>query len=101
MESIPLKECKDGYTYKIHSRNLTCGVFRVKDAGFIGIREKFGSTYLFTEFHRDTGAPYGTVSPKTEIEKCPVLDLRESIGTFCSECDKLVEFRPEYPDKTG
>jgi hypothetical protein len=29
--------------------------------GFIGIREKFNHEYLFTEYHYDTGAPYGTV----------------------------------------
>ena len=32
----------------------------IKDrSGFIGIREKFGSKYLFMEYHYETGAPFG------------------------------------------
>lgn len=98
---IPLEDCKHRYTYRIHSRNLTVGVFDKERKGFVGIREKFGTHYLFTEFHRETGAPYGTVSPKEEIEKCPLLDIREDLGTFCADCDKHVEFHKENPDGTG
>lgn len=68
---IPLSECKHGYLYKIFSRNLRLGVFDSGDNGFIGIREKFGREYLFTEYHWDIGPPFGTVSPKEELEKCP------------------------------
>lgn len=70
-EYIKLENCKHGYLYKINSRNLDYGVFNEKDKGFIGIREKFGQTYLFTEYHWDTGAPYGTVTPIEEISKIP------------------------------
>lgn len=100
-EMIPLKDCKDGYIYRIHSRNLIVGLFNKENSGFIGIREKFGHHYLFTEFHRETGAPYGTVSPKEEIGKCPLADLRESLGSFCQTCEKPVDFRKENPDGTG
>jgi hypothetical protein len=94
---IPLNECRHGYTYRIRSRNLTVGVFDSEKSGFVGIREKFGSRYLFTEFHRDTGAPYGTVSPNAEIEKCPLEDIRESFGTVCSECKVPVDWKPNDP----
>ncbi len=60
---IKLKNCKDRFLYKIDSRNLSYGVFNLAANGFIGIREKFGDRYLFTEYHWDTGAPYGTVRP--------------------------------------
>lgn len=100
-DMIPLKDCKDGYIYRISSRNLIVGLFNKENGGFIGIREKFGSRYLFTEFHRETGAPYGTVSPKEEIEKCTLPDLREDLGSFCSNCEKLVDFKKEKPDGTG
>jgi hypothetical protein len=60
---IALGDCKHGQVYKINSRNLSFGVFKMGVYGFIGIREKFGSRYLFTEFHWDTGAPFGTVMP--------------------------------------
>lgn len=29
--------------YRIHSRNLSCGVYSAKREGFIGIRDKFGN----------------------------------------------------------
>jgi len=67
---MPLDQCKKGYLYKIDSRNLSYGVYDGKQ-GFIGIREKFGSKYLFTEFHYDQGAPYGTVFPEKELEQVP------------------------------
>ncbi len=78
VEYIPLANCKHGYTYKINSRNLSFGVYDKDTQGFVGIRTKFGERYLFTEFHWDTGAPFGTVRPKKELEKCPIQNLDES-----------------------
>lgn len=98
---IPLKECQHGYTYRIVSRNLSIGVFNKENSGFVGIREKFGDRYLFTEYHRDTGAPYGTVAPQEEIEKCPVDDIRERFETICIECGGLVDFVKKNKDGTG
>jgi len=74
---IPLEECKDGFLYKISSRNLTFGVYRAEVKGFVGIREKFGNEFLFTEFHYDTGAPFGTVFPKEGLEQCPITPINE------------------------
>lgn len=68
---IPLSECKHGALYRIFSRNLSLGVFNEAAQGFIGIREKFGRYYLFTEYHWDTGAPFGTVHPKELLEMVP------------------------------
>jgi hypothetical protein len=78
MQTIPLTECKHGYLYRISSRNLAFGVFNENSQGFVGIREKFGNRYLFTEFHWDTGAPFGTVHPKELLEECPITDLASS-----------------------
>lgn len=77
MNYIPLDQCENGYLYKIQSRNLSFGVYRQEVKGFVGIREKFGSKYLFTEYHWDTGPPLGTVHPITKLEKCPVEQLNE------------------------
>jgi hypothetical protein len=71
MERIPLEECKHGGLYRIHSRNLSLGVFNEQSQGFIGIREKFGCYYLFTEYHWDTGPSFGTVSPVEFLEMYP------------------------------
>lgn len=66
MTYLPLKDCIPGRVYRIKARNFTLGVFDGRE-GFIGIREKFGHRYLFTEDHWDTGAPHGTVQPIEDI----------------------------------
>lgn len=63
---IKLAECKPRTVYRLNSRNLEIGVFNGSE-GFIGIREKFDRRYLFTEYHHDTGAPFGTATPLEEI----------------------------------
>lgn len=68
---ISIDDCKDRYLYKLSSRNLTFGVYNAEHKGFIGIREKFGATYLFTEYHWDTGKPFGTAKALEEIEELP------------------------------
>jgi len=74
---ISLKECKHGGLYKIRARNFEYGVFIEEKQGFIGIRLKFQDRFLFTEYHWDIGAPYGTVKPLEFIEMCPLDDIRE------------------------
>lgn len=95
---IPLDQCQKGSLYRIDSRNLAFGVFDGVD-GFIGIREKFGSRYLFSEYHYDTGAPYGTVKPLELLEICPLSDIRETIGTFDGVTKRPVKF--DTPIKDG
>lgn len=53
-------EMEDRRVYRIQSRNLVVGVWSAKDKGFIGIREKFKTLYLFTEYHADSGGVHGT-----------------------------------------
>lgn len=59
-----------GHLYRIRSRNLPYGVYDGR-GGFIGIREKFGALYLFTELDYDLGAPYGTVTVKEDLGPVP------------------------------
>ena len=83
---IPMDECVERGVYEINSRNLLAGVYDGK-GGFIGIRLKFKSRYLFTEYHWDTGTPYGTVQPIKLIEMLPEgIEARERYDepTTCS-----------------
>ena len=97
---IPLEKCKDRFLYRIHSRNLEFGVYSEREKGFIGIRQKFGSEYLFTEYHWDTGAPCGTVKPQEELYLIPEdLILNESLGTKDQTTGRLIEF--DKPIKDG
>lgn len=81
---IPKEQCVDRGVYRIKSRNLTVGVYREAVGGFIGIRLKFNSEFLFEEYHYDNGPPFGTVEP---IELLPdvlaaAVEMRETIGTI-------------------
>lgn len=90
---LPLNECKDRHLYQIHSRNLSYGVYNEQTKGFIGIRNKFGDNYLFTEYHRDADPTFGTVFPKKELGRIPDdLELKETLGTIDNKSKRPVEF---------
>lgn len=96
---IPLDACKERRLYRIRSRNLRLGVFRERTGGFLGLREKFGSIFVFEEFHWDTGEPFGTVQPVEELpESLPdSIVLEDSLGSMCGTCEADIEYR-NYPD---
>jgi hypothetical protein len=87
-EMIPMDQCKHGVVYKIHSRNLSFGVFNNEDNGFIGIRLKFDSRFLFTEYHWDGSKSFGTVRPEAEVLPLPegILVREREPGSFCFTC---------------
>ena len=69
---LPIEKCEHSGLYRILARNFSLGVYHLKDQGFIGIRQKFTMVFLDTEFHWDTGVPYGTVKPIEFLEWCPI-----------------------------
>ena len=71
---IKIEDCIHGGLYKVDCRNFSYGVFNKKDSSFIGIRHKFGYTYLFSEYHWDSGPPFGTAKPLGFIKKCDLPD---------------------------
>lgn len=75
MKYLNRAQMKDGCVYAIICRNAYVGVWREHSQGFIIPRNKFGTWYLFLEYHWDTGAPYGTAKPYAFIEDCPIIDL--------------------------
>ena len=70
-EWIPVSECRDGWLYYVHARNSNAGIYCLAEKGFVISRLKFSDNFLFTEYHWDTGEPYGTVKPLREIKKAP------------------------------
>ena len=91
--NIPLTECKHRGIYKLSSRNLSLGVFNKFSNGFIGIREKLGDLYLFTEYHWDNGPPFGTASPYEFVGTLPDdIEVRETVEAFDRETRRLVNF---------
>jgi hypothetical protein len=101
---IPVDECQDRRLYRIHSRNLNIvGVYNAEHQGFIGIREKFGSRYLFMEFHWDTGMPFGTVQPDEstpEILPDDILLAERLEGSIC-QCGVDVDFIQDDPKSSA
>jgi len=68
---LRLEDCAPRTVYRLRSRNLAYGAFDGKD-GFIGIRKKFGNTFLDTEYHWDyKRGPYGTVKPLEAVAILP------------------------------
>ena len=90
MDHIPLEDCKDGFIYRLGSRNLRYGIFNKETKGFTGIRTKFDSVFLFEEYHWDIGAPYGTAHPVEEI-----MELSSELPISDDQL-QLVLFRIEY-----
>jgi len=92
-DRIPLVQCQDRHVYRLFSRNLSFGVFRMTTRGFIGIRRKFDSRYLFEEYHWDTGAPHGTANPLEDVGVLPDdLKLESDLGTIDSVTRRVVDF---------
>ena len=92
-QPIPLAECKERGLYRLNSRNLTLGVFVAREHAFRGIRTKFGSRYIASEYHWDDGPPFGTVNPMELLpDELPAgisLGAEES-RTLCSVCKRIV-----------
>lgn len=60
----------DGAVYEIRSRNLLVGIWRAESQSFLGIREKFGTRYLFAEYYydNDIGSPLNTARPVRRLD---------------------------------
>ena len=87
---LPIEQCEHRGIYRIDSRNLSIGVFDAKKNGFIGIREKWGERYLFTEWHWDTGEPFGTVKPQEKIGVLPdEIELAETESALFNFLKKM------------
>jgi hypothetical protein len=64
--AIPLEDCVQGNLYFGYGRNIDLTVLRSLEHGdFVGVREKFGYTYLDSEFYR--GEKSGTYVPRRDL----------------------------------
>jgi len=98
---IPMDQCKDGFLYVVDARNSKLGIYKEKNNAFTISRYKFGSNFLFDEFHWDTGEPYGTVHPLKEIGVVPVMSDEEKLAYLNTKWVELKEEVSSYfPDIT-
>lgn len=92
---IRLEDCKHRGLYRLRSRNLAIGVFNEKSQGFCGIREKFGSRYVFEEYHVDYDGPYKTAAPMELLpEELPaeLEPIEHFPGSRCAKCHQPCEY---------
>lgn len=92
---IPMKKCIERRIYKVDGRNIDLAVY-IGDSAFIGIRTKFGYRFLATEFHEDSGPPFGTVKCRvdTGITLPYKIEPAESLGTIDSNTKASVYYKP-------
>lgn len=65
---IPLEACVEGNLYAGAGRNIGLSVLVNLERGeFLGVRQKFEFIYLDSEYHRDTGAPFGTYCARRDL----------------------------------
>ena len=101
-----MEDLEDRRVYEIRSRNLSVGIWCADKRGFMGVRRKFTEEYLFVEYHFDHDPYVGTVyaAKPLDIVVPEDIPLTENLagpngerGTWCSEHDRLVEWRPDEP----
>lgn len=92
-EFLSVSQCKKRRLYRFQARNFWFGVFQ--GTGFIGIREKFGSQFLCTEYHWDEGPPFGTVLKVREAGE----DLPEGIPLREEDNEALFNWLMSYWDR--
>lgn len=97
-EYLLIEDCKPGYLYFIQARNFAIAVYDEKKKGFVGLREKFGSEYLATEYHWDTGEPFGTAHPIEELEKAPFEGTEEDDTVIAYLKEKREQYRQKVTD---
>jgi len=96
---LPMDQLEPNRLYWVYARNAYQGIWSPQDRGFCILREKFGSRYLFTEYHWDTGKPFGTVKPFGLVDGEGPFDLQDPDGTF-ARLDLLDRLHDE-PEKIG
>ncbi len=85
-------EMVDRCVYDVRARNFRVGVWNAKTSGFIGIREKLGSLFLFTEYWSEPDSPVSTARAVELLGQVPEgVQVREYLPSTCTECGKEVE----------
>lgn len=74
-------ELEEGRVYLLHSRNLTLGVWRPEKNDFVGIRLKFDSRFLDSEYYERTAFPTAALNMCVPDE-IPLVERNQTIDTI-------------------
>lgn len=100
---IPMRDLLDGHVYEVRSRNLAVGVWRASTQGFIGVRQKWDSLYLFEEYDYETGPPHGTASAVAWLGPVPkgmlLTEENDDLFELLLPLDLMIHRRRAYEDE--
>lgn len=88
VDYIKMDDLENGYLYRIIARNARLGIWYEDHRSFLISRFKFGSNFLFEEFHWDCPA-FATARPLEKLEKSP-FDLSEGCSGIEPEIIKYL-----------
>lgn len=92
-EYVKLEDLEDRRVYRIHARNFQQGVWHADREGFIGVREKLGSVYLFTEhFWGETTGTARPIEALNAVVPDEILLADGLPGSWCQTCETEVEY---------
>ena len=75
---IKVPDLKDGFLYRILARNAGYGIWFEEQNAFTISRHKFGSNFLFEEYHWDNES-FATAKPIEELEETPFQPSRDFV----------------------
>jgi len=89
----------DRHVYRLTARNFFLGAWDAAHGGFLGIREKFGNRYVFTEYFAEQDRSSGTAHAWTDADAVvpDEIELTEYLGTQCSEHKRRARFVESVP----
>ena len=88
------------HVYKLVSRNLPYGVWAPDDDSFIGVREKLGSRYLFSEIiNEPPGNGTATAIEDTGVVVADDIVIDEILGSVCEVCGAETSFKEWTPEE--
>lgn len=98
---VPIEEMQEGFAYLIDARNACVGIWESDSKGFTVARCKFGATFLATEYHWDTGAPYGTAKPFECLSEVPSNYSEDQLVIYLTRLEqqhhkRVTEYRHAY-----
>lgn len=90
----PIDQCIPRRLYEIRSRSLGPRAVYLGHGEFIGLQHAMVSVCMFTEYHWDTGPPYGTVyeAVDTGIDLPDEIPLSSSPGTVDERSGRWVAY---------
>lgn len=99
-DRIAKADLVERHVYELVSRNLPYGVWAPDANSFIGVREKFGSRYLFGEvINEPPGNGTATAIGDTGVVVPDGIVIEQIVGSVCQVCGATASFDEWTPEE--